>query len=75
MVTDKEIEDSLWYYYFDVDKTVKYFQRMKDQCDHSNMLIYFREVEPNPRQRKAREENTDALRHGCTGGITTSFAR
>jgi elongation factor 1 alpha-like protein len=26
--TDEEIQESLWYYYFDVDKTVTYLQSM-----------------------------------------------
>lgn len=27
-ITDKEIEDSLWHYYYDVDKTVNYLLSM-----------------------------------------------
>ena len=28
-VSDKEIEESLWYYYFDVDKTLAYLRKRK----------------------------------------------
>lgn len=28
-ITDKEIEDSLWHYYYDIDKTVNYLLSMK----------------------------------------------
>lgn len=31
-VTDKEIEESLWYYYFDVEKTVAYLLSMWTTC-------------------------------------------
>lgn len=30
-ITDKEIEDSLWHYYYDIDKTVNYLLSMTQQ--------------------------------------------
>ena len=31
-VTDKEIQDSLWHYYYDVEKTVAYILSMSNYC-------------------------------------------
>jgi HBS1 N-terminus len=54
-VTDKEIEDAVWYYYFDVDKTVKYLQRTKDFWSKSNAKFIPGKSGPTPV--KEKQEN------------------
>lgn len=64
----------MWYYYFDVDKTAQYLQRRDPPEDgkHSDIL---RQVEPDPGQGEAGEEDKEPVRNGCRGGITKNSTR
>ncbi|KAL9034795.1 MAG: hypothetical protein Q9214_006884, partial [Letrouitia sp. 1 TL-2023] len=62
--TDKDIEDSLWYYFYDVDKTVNYLIDQKTRPQHKAKKA------PGSGSSKAKGEFTsDSVVH-CTGSIT-----
>ncbi|KAI4124684.1 MAG: hypothetical protein LQ338_004684 [Usnochroma carphineum] len=59
VVSDKDIEDSLWHYYYDTDKTVNYLLRMHAEVSLDVPALMFVEQQAPSQSRKTAKKNKD----------------
>lgn len=83
LVTDAEIEESLWHYYYDVDKTVNYLRGMWSFFLVRCLLLLTRQralgqINPQPKKSKKKtglaEKDFSKGRHVSTSSLSCMFS-
>lgn len=69
-VSDKDIEDSLWHYYYDTEKTVDYLLRMSRICLLLKILMNLEQQ--TPAQPKKKTKKAKGSQDGIVGGESCS---